>query len=152
MRYNETPLDLNVSSIAAPYEIDGGAEARLFFAVPNPSSNPYRAFTRILPDLTLQGSNRPTITFVPGDTGAAVERFLTPISAETLVFLFQTSWPVSTVLRLWVERINGVPNAAAASGPMLGAVPDFERFVRASAPSVPRTNACPPEGPCPARP
>jgi hypothetical protein len=28
MRYNEPPLDLNVSSIAAQYELDGGVEAR----------------------------------------------------------------------------------------------------------------------------
>ena len=31
LRYNETPLELNVSSIAAQYELDGGAEARPFF-------------------------------------------------------------------------------------------------------------------------
>ena len=37
MRYNETPLDLNVSSIAAQYELNGGAEARPFFAAPNPT-------------------------------------------------------------------------------------------------------------------
>jgi hypothetical protein len=128
MRYNETPLDLNVSSIAAQYELDGGAEARPFFSTPNPAGNVFHPFTRILPDLTVSGSNRPTITLVPGDTGAAVERFLTPISFDTLVFLFQTSWPVSTVTRLWVERLNGVPNAASASGPPRCQVPDFERF------------------------
>src|SRR5262249_1779468 len=59
-----------------------------------------------------------------------VQRFLTPISFDTLVFLFQTSWPVSTVARLWIERLNGVPNAAAASGPPRCVLPDFERFRR----------------------
>jgi hypothetical protein len=130
MRYNETPLELNVSSIAAQYELDGGAEARPFFSTPNPAGNTFHPFTRILPDLTVSGSNRPTITLVPGDTGAAVERFLTPISFDTLVFLFQTSWPVETVTRLWVERLNGVPNAASASGPPRCQVPDFGRFRR----------------------
>jgi hypothetical protein len=132
MRYNETPLDLNVSSIAAQYEVDGTAEARPFFVSPNPSNKNiiFRTFTKILPDVSISGSNRPTITLVPGDTGEAVQRYLTPISAEMLVFLFQTSWPVATVTRLWVERINGVPNAASASGPPRGDVPDFERFRR----------------------
>jgi hypothetical protein len=130
MRYNETPLDLNVSSIAAQYALDGTAEAKPFFDVPNPAGNTFRPFSRILPDVTVSGANRPTITFVPGDTGDAIQRFLTPISAETLIFLFQTSWPVSTVTRLWVERLNGVPNAAAASGPPRPEPPDFVRFRR----------------------
>jgi hypothetical protein len=132
LRYNETPMDLNVSSIAAQYELDGTAEARPFFVAPNPSNSNivFRTFTKILPDVSVSGANRPTITLVPSHSGDAVQRFLTPISTDTLVFLFQTSWPVSSVMRLWVERLNGVPNAAAASGPPQGQIPDFARFRR----------------------
>ena len=39
MRYNESPLELNVSSIASQYELDGSAEARPFFIAPNPSNS-----------------------------------------------------------------------------------------------------------------
>src|SRR5262245_56444039 len=39
MRYNEAPLELNISSIAAQYELDGSAEARPFFIAPNPSNS-----------------------------------------------------------------------------------------------------------------
>jgi hypothetical protein len=132
MRYNESPLDLRVSSIAAQYELDGSAEARPFFIAPNPSNSNviFRTFTSILPDLMVSGANRPTITLVPGDDGDSVDRFLTPITADFLIFLFQTSWPVSTVARLWVERLNGVPNAAMASGPPRCEAPDFLRFRR----------------------
>jgi hypothetical protein len=130
IRYNEIPLNLNVSSIAAQYELTGGAEARPFFGTPNPSNHPFRTFTSILPDITASVANRPTITLIPADSGDAVQKFLTPISAETLLFLADTSWPVSTVMRLWVERLNGVPNAASASGPQRDQVPDFERFRR----------------------
>ncbi len=132
MRYNESPLDLTISSIAAQYELDGSAEARPFFAAPNPSNSNivFRTFTKILPDVSVSGANRPTITLVPGDTGDAVQRFLTPIATDTLIFLFQTSWPVSTVSRLWIERLNGVPNAASASGPTPHEAPDFVRFRR----------------------
>ena len=79
---------------------------------------------------TPAAANRPTITLIPSDSGDAVQKFLTPISAETLLFLAETSWPVSTVMRLWVERLNGVPNAASASGPQRDQIPDFERFRR----------------------
>jgi hypothetical protein len=132
MRYNEMPMSLRVSSIAAQYELNGGAEARPFFIAPNPSNSNivFRTFTSILPDVTLSGANRPTITLIPSDTGDAIQRFLTPIPAETLVFLADTSWPASTVLRLWVERLNGVPNATTASGPPQDDLPDFGRFRR----------------------
>jgi hypothetical protein len=125
MRYNEIPLNLNVSSIAAQYELAGQAEARPFFAAPNPAGSTFRSFTSVLPDVNISGANRPTLTLLPADNGEAVQKFLTPITAETLVLLQQTSWPVSTVLRLWVERLNGVPNAATASGPQREIVPDF---------------------------
>ena len=132
LRYDETPLQLNVSSIAAQYEIAGQAEARPFFIAPNPSNSNiiFRTFTSILPDVFLSGANRPTITMTPADNGDTVQRFLTPISAETVVFLGQTRWPVTTVLRLWVDRLNGVPNASTASGPQREMIPDFARFRR----------------------
>jgi hypothetical protein len=130
LRYNETPLDLNVSSIASQYELAGSAEARPFFLAPNPNGSIFRTFTSVLPDVSVDGSNRPTITLIPADNGAAVQQFLTPIPPETLVFLHQTSWPVSTIMRLWVERINGVPNAVTESGPQTPHPPDFARFLR----------------------
>ena len=71
----------------------------------------------MMPDLEVSGANRPTITLVPGDNGETIQRFLTPVPMETLLFLTETSWPVAVILRLWVERLNGVPNAVTASGP-----------------------------------
>ena len=131
VRYGETPFRLNVSSIAAQYELTGSAEARPFFVAPNPSNSNivFRTFTKILPDVAVSGANRPTITFIPSSSDA-VRRFLTPISAETLAFLASSSWPVSTVLRLYAERLNGVPNAPSASGPQREFAPDFARFQR----------------------
>src|SRR5262249_2773929 len=52
MRYNEVPGSLDVSAIAAQYELTGQAEARPFFAAPNPSSHDiFHTFTSILPDI-----------------------------------------------------------------------------------------------------
>ena len=132
LRYNETPVHLSLASIAAQYELNGMAEAQPFFEAPNPAGSTFRSFTSILPGASVSGANRPTLTLIPSDSGTAVRQFLTPISAETLIFLLQTSWPVETVLRLWVERLNGVPNAATASGPQRDILPDFERFRRAA--------------------
>jgi len=134
LRYGETPIELDVSSIATQYELAGGAEARPFFLAPNPSNSNviFKTFTSILPDLSVSGANRPTITLIPANNGEAVRRFLTPIPPETLAFLSETSWPVSVILRLWAERLNGVPNAVTASGPSRGVISDFERFRKAA--------------------
>ncbi len=132
LRYNEYPFALNVSSIAAQYELSGSAEARPFFLSPNPSNSNviFKTFTSILPDFLVSGANRPTITLLPGDEADSIRQFLTPISPETLAFLGSSSWPTSTILRLWVERANGVPNAVTASGPQRGIISDYTRFLR----------------------
>jgi hypothetical protein len=130
LRYNEYPFALNVSSIAAQYELTGSAEARPFFEAPNtPVGAFFKTFTAILPDVNVAGANRPTISLTPGDEADAIKQYLTPISAETLAFLSSTSWPASMVMRLWVERMNGVPNAVTASGPQRGVISDFGRFL-----------------------
>jgi hypothetical protein len=133
LRYNETALGLDVTNIAAQYELSAGAEARPFFGTPNPAGNVFRTFPMVLPDLTAGGANRPTITLQPTDDGSTVRRFLTPITLDTLAFLTQTGWPVETVVRLWVERANGVPNAVGAGTPGREESTDFERFLRVAA-------------------
>ena len=130
LRYNEPQRTLNVSSIAAQYELAGGAEARPFFIAPNPINSIFKTFTNILPDLNLSGANRPTITLVPSNDGDPVKRTLTPITPETIALLTETSWPASVILRLWVERVNGVPNAVTASGPSRGILSEHRRFQR----------------------
>ena len=128
-RYNESPFKLSVSSIAAQYELSGGGEARPFFVAPNSSNGIFKTFTSVLPDITVGGANRPTITLIPSG-GDAVRRFLTPITPETLAYLGSTCWPVSTVPRLYAERLNGVPNAPSASGPQRPFAPEYARFQR----------------------
>jgi hypothetical protein len=132
MRYNEAPSALEVSSIAAQYELSGQAEARPFFVSPNPSNSNviFKTFTAILPDLQAGGANRPTLTMSPANDSEAIRQFLTPIPTSTLIFLAQAGWPVSSVMRLWVERLNGVPNAVGAGDPQRARPPDFARFQR----------------------
>jgi hypothetical protein len=133
LRYHETPGSLNVSSIAAQYELSGQAEARPFFIAPNPSNSNviFRTFTSILPDVSATGSNRPTISLVPGDDSDTIRRYLTPMTADSLVFLIQTGWPASVLLRLWAERLNGVPNGDPTDCPPGDLVADPGRFQRA---------------------
>jgi hypothetical protein len=130
IRYVEAPLTLDVGSIAAQHELTATAEARPFFIAPNPSNSNviFRTFTSILPDLLIGGADRPTLTFNPATDSAAMRAFLTPITPETLLMLTQAGSPVSRVERLWLERLNGVPNGPG--GPPYTAPVDFHRFMR----------------------
>lgn len=133
LRYAESPTDLNVTAIAAQYEIAASAEARPFFSTESVSGPVFRAFSRVLPFVSVGGSDRPTVSMVPESDGTAVRQFLTPISADTLIFLAQAGWPVESVLRIWVDGLNGVPNWATPSGPVRNLNPDYTRFQRACA-------------------
>lgn len=132
LRYTEASTDLSVSSIANQAELSAGAEARPFFATESLAGPLFKSFAVILPFVSAGGANRITVSLSPQGDGAAVRRFLTPISTDSLVFLVQTGWPVSSVVRIWVDRMNGVPNLISASGPQRNAPPDFARFRRVS--------------------
>jgi hypothetical protein len=131
LRYLESPSSLEIASIAAQYELSATAEARPFFGTESAGSPPvFQRFQSVLPFASISGSNRPTVSMSPQDDASSVRQFLTPISMDTLVFLAQSGWPVADVLRIWIDRVNGVPNRVA-SGPVPREVaPDYERFQR----------------------
>ena len=132
VRYNDNPTRIDVSAIAAQYEIDANAEARPFFGTPNPAGDVFRTFTRILPDVSGNAASRPTISLTPLDDPETIRGLFTPMSLDGIVFLAETSYPLSTVFQLFVESMNGVPNAPSASGPPRSLVPEFREFKRAS--------------------
>jgi hypothetical protein len=132
LRYNDNPTRLDVASIAAQYELDASAEARPFFAAPNPAGSVFETFAAILPDLMASAANRPTISLTPLDDPETIRGLFTPATLDGIVFLAETSYPLSTVFQLFVESINGVPNAPTASGPPRSIVPEFREFKRAS--------------------
>ncbi len=132
LRYNDNPTRLDVSSIAAQYEVDASAEARPFFEAPNPAGSVFRTFTRILPDLNASWADRPTISLTPLDDPDTIRGLFTPATLDGIVFLAETSFPVSTVFQLFVESMNRAPNAPTASGPPRTVIPDFREFKRAT--------------------
>ena len=130
LRYTESPRSIDIASIAAQYEVTSGAGFNSFFTSESVSGG-LRTASAFLPSLSAEIANRPTVSYRPDDDGAATRRMLTPISGETLVFLVESGWPVSTVLRLWVDQLNGIPNGYRVSGPPADRPIDFARFHRA---------------------
>jgi hypothetical protein len=56
-------------------------------------------------------------------------RLFTPISLEGTAYLSKTTWPISTVFRLYLENVNWVSNAETASGPTPSAPPEYMEFL-----------------------
>lgn len=129
MRYNESPMRLDVSAIAAQYEVDASVEGRPFFATES-YTGVIEAFSRVLPFASVRRAERPTLSLTPLDDPDNIRSLFTPATLDAILFLSETSYPVSTIYRLFVEHLNRLPNAVAASGPPRGLVPEFREFRR----------------------
>lgn len=129
LRYGDTPSSLAISSIATQSEVVRSYGLIPFFgAVGNELQA--RGASRVLPQAQISIADRPTLTLTPLDDSDFTRQLFTPMPLEGLLYLAKTSWPISTVFRLWLENLNWVSNAQNASGPPAVAAPDFEKFLR----------------------
>lgn len=127
LRYIDTPSSLSVSSIADQQEIVAGLKAIPFFASAGAGDfGTYRG--SVLPQVELSGATRPTLSYTPLDDQEFTRRLFTPISLEGTAYLAKTTWPISTVFRLYLENLNWVSNAETASGPTPRTPPDYAAF------------------------
>jgi hypothetical protein len=129
-RYNDNPSRLDVASVAAQFEADGTLEARPFFSTETTSTGLFKAASKILPFVGLRGSSRPTLTFNPQDDSDNIRALFLPSKLEGITFLADSSWPIATIFRLYVEYLNNVPNAVSESGPPRGVPSEYYQFQR----------------------
>ncbi len=71
---------------------------------------------------------KPTVTYSPLRGEDFVRQILSRISLETILLLDSSGWSTERVIRLCVEDINGIDNAAKASGPTPSEPPDISAF------------------------
>ncbi|MBL8914436.1 MAG: hypothetical protein JNM17_27265 [Archangium sp.] len=129
LRYGDTPSSLAISNIAAQYEFAGGVGGTPFWQTAGTG-----AAAMFLPNVSLGGADRPTLSLTPLDDGEFARRLFTPLSLEGVIYLAKTTWPIQTVFRLYLENLNWVPNAQTASGPTPALAPassDFNEGMKA---------------------
>ena len=127
LRYGDTPSSLAVSSVAAQFELAKSFQLTPFFVASGAAAGSYAA---VLPQLSLTGTDRPTISLTPADDQEFTRKLFTPLPLDGLIYLAKTTWPIGTVFRLYLENLNWVPNAQTASGPTPREAPAFEDFLR----------------------
>ena len=128
LRYTDTPSSLAISSIADQQEVVAGLGIVPFFT--SAGAGDFGSFRNsILPQAQVSGTTRPTLSFTPLDDEEFTRRLFSPISLEGAAYLSKTTWPISTVFRLYLENLNWVSNAETASGPTPVEPPDYATFL-----------------------
>ena len=84
----------------------------------------------MLPSAQVLGADRPTFSLTPLDDQEFTRKLFTPLPLDGIVYLAKTTWPISTVFRLYLENLNWVSNAQTASGPTPKQPPDVADFLR----------------------
>jgi hypothetical protein len=129
LRYTDTPSSLALSSIAEQQEIVAAFKALPFFQAAA-GGNAFADYgSMVLPQLELSGASRPTLSYTPLDDQEFTKRLFTPVTLEGTAYLAKTTWPISTVLRLYLENLNWVSNAETASGPTPKTPPEYATFL-----------------------
>jgi hypothetical protein len=129
LRYTETPSSLAVTTVAEQLEVTHSLGLTPFFtaAAAGQAFGGYRG--AVLPQAQAGAATRPTLTYTPEDDQEFTRRLFTPLSLEAVASLSKTTWPTSTVLRLWLENLNWVSNAETASGPTPKDPPEYAEFL-----------------------
>jgi hypothetical protein len=126
LRYADSPVVMEVTSVSTSFNWQQGVDAEGFQYEPNSVDS------RVGVRGALKYSESPTITYTPLGGADFVRSVLTPIRLEALVLLARSGWSVERLLRVMVNRMNGVSNAFQASGPTPRTAPPFEDFRRAA--------------------
>ena len=126
LQYREEPLFLDVGSVATQFTFAESAGLGANINEGPTSFNPDSLGLNF--DVGLE--EKPTITLAPLQGRDFVTRLLAPVQPEVILLLSRTGWRVDRVLRLTVQSMNGLENAASASVPTPAEAPPFEEFVR----------------------
>ena len=73
-------------------------------------------------------TERPTITYLPVKGPDLIKKNLSALDPEVLILLSRSGWKMERIMRLTLNSINDLDNAAAASGPTPAFAPDTSDF------------------------
>src|SRR5262245_16979747 len=132
LRYSDNTSSLAVSNIAAQFELAKKLQLMPFFT--SAAAGDFGGYQgMVLPGAEFDASDRPTLSLTPQDEAEFDRRLFTPLTLKGVIYLATTTWPISTVFRLYLENLNWVPNAQNTSGPTpkeLTSEPEFENCIR----------------------
>ncbi|MFO1477333.1 MAG: hypothetical protein U1F98_11840 [Verrucomicrobiota bacterium] len=122
IRYNDTPLFLELGSVVTSYGYDAAVNAggQLNTGPTTGQGNLGAA---------LSYSEHPTITYTPLTGDQFAERLLSPVPLDSVMLFSQSGWSTKRLMLVTVLRMNDLFNVPTASGPTPARAPDYERFL-----------------------
>jgi hypothetical protein len=123
LRYNDTPLFLELGSVVASYGYDAGAAVGGTVA-PNAGGSSATL------GASLAYSEHPTVTYSPLTGDQYAERMLAPIPLDSLMLFAQSGWSTERLFLVTVLRMNNVLNSPETAGPTPQHAPDYARFAK----------------------
>ena len=120
LRYNESPLFLELGSVVAQYKYEGTLSLMGQLQANGPSGGTLGS--------TLDYTETPTVTFTPLAGADFATRLLSPIELDSVMLFEQSGWSAARLFVLTVQRVNDVENAPTASGPTPLQAPDYQAF------------------------
>jgi len=118
LRYADAPSFLNVSQVIAGYTFTASATA-VANSVPDPGG----------PAAGISGlasySDHPTFTFTPTTGESYAKAYIHPLSPALILPLADSGIPIDLLLRIAVQSIGGLSNAAMLGGPTGNGSPGF---------------------------
>ena len=123
LRYNDTPVFLDVPSVISQYAIQGKIDLGAGWNTALGGGDTQT--------LGVEGlyAERPTITYAPLSGEKFTKSLLTPIPPASLVFLIQSGWPVKTMFELCVKSVNDLDNRSTSPAFARSLDPEFQRLV-----------------------
>lgn len=122
LRYRDTVVFMDISSVTAQHQYTAGASAENLF----PFSGFSGGASLFVPSVGY--SETPTISYAPLEGSEFAENLLSPIPAETLILLANSGWSIERLLTCCVEQLGTLSNAPSASGPTPEILPDNSDF------------------------
>jgi len=125
LRYLDTPVFLDVSSVISSYELasEVNLKANIF---PNASAGTNHAL-----GVTGTYTDKPTISYTPITGEKYLNSLLRPIPPQAIFAMIEAGHPADYVMRLTVRAINGIYNYSAAQPRARAADPRFYKVVDA---------------------
>jgi hypothetical protein len=120
LRYNESPLFLELGAVVTQYGVTASVSASGHIESSG-SGNASGA-------TGLGYSESPTVTYTPLAGEDFATRMLTPIPLDAIMLFEQSGWSAERLFLIAAVRVNDVFNAPTAGGPTPEHEPDYEAF------------------------
>jgi hypothetical protein len=124
VRYMDTPMFLDVSSIVASYGVGAtvGADAKAG------TTSAAASLSEVGVSGSANFTNNPTITYVPLTGSKFLRSLIESVPPVTVLSLVEVGYPADFVLELGVESVNSLRNRSDHAGRARKADPDFLRL------------------------